>query len=59
MCVLVAGDNNFAQQNPRACFDGWSNFKRLVNNNPPYAMAYSNPKKIKLTEEVSTNCMGY
>eukprot|EP00884_Botryococcus_braunii_P016429 jgi/Botrbrau1/346/Bobra.110_2s0005.1 len=47
----IHGDKSLAVQNPRNYFDGWSNFKRLVNNDPPLAIAYSNPKKLKLTEE--------
>ena len=33
-------------------FDGWSNFKRLKNNEPPLVITYSSPMRIKLTAEV-------
>lgn len=32
-------------------YDGWSNFKLLVNKEPPLCVAYSAPKKIRLTAE--------
>ena len=34
-------------------FDGWSNFKRLKNNDPPFVHTYSSPVKIKLSPEAS------
>ena len=32
--------------------DGWSNFKLLVNKDPPLVQTWTNPMKIRLTPEV-------
>ena len=52
----AAGQQQFAPGQPvnfAAVYDGWSNHTRLVNSDPPLMIAYSNPKKLRLTEEVS------
>ena len=55
LCALCAGNQAaLGQTNAQLYFDGWSNFKRLKNNDPPYVQAYSSPVKIKLTPEVSS-----
>ena len=51
----AAGQQQFVPGQPvnfAAVYDGWSNHARLVNNDPPLMIAYSNPKKLRLTEEV-------
>ena len=53
----AAGQQQFVPGQPvnfAAVYDGWSNHSRLVNNDPPLMVAYSNPKKLRLTEEVSS-----
>ena len=40
------------RMNGQNFFDGWSNFKRLKNNEPPLVITYSSPMRIKLTAEV-------
>lgn len=53
----AAGQQQFAPGQPvnfAAVYDGWSNHTRLVNSDPPLMIAYSNPKKLRLTEEVSS-----
>ena len=50
---LGAGSNQAAGRvQGQNFFDGWSNFKRLKNNEPPLVVAYSSPMRIKLTSEV-------
>ena len=45
------------RMNGQNFFDGWSNFKRLKNNEPPLVITYSSPMRIKLTAEVPSLLM--
>ena len=40
-------------------YDGWSSFSSLVNREPPFCVQYSNPKKIKLTADVSFSALNF
>jgi hypothetical protein len=48
----ASGQVQQGQANQANWYNGWSNFAKMKNRDPPLVMAYSCPIKCKLTPEV-------